>query len=68
MGDAGLVGLNFLGNDVASISSGELAPAVNGPAYTNLPLPAATNWVLVLTALALAFAAAAMIRRRALKQ
>ena len=73
-GAAGGVSLTFLGpgtsdgSPVESISSGELAPAVNGPQYTNLPLPAATNWVLVLLALTLAFAAAVVIRRRALKQ
>ena len=73
-GAAGSVHLNFLGpgtpdgSPVESISSGELAPAVNGPQYTNLPLPAATNWALVLLALTLSFAAAVMIRRHALKQ
>jgi len=66
-GAAGSVTLNFLGNDVESIASGELAPAVNGPQYTNVPLPAANWWALILVTFALAFAAAIVIRRNALK-
>ena len=67
-GDAGGVSLNLKsGTDVESVATGELASGVIGPTYTNLPLPTAGEWMLVLTALALAFAAAVMIRKRALK-
>lgn len=66
-GSAGSVTLNFLGNDVVSVETGLLAPAVLGQLYTNVPLPAAKDWVLILMAVVLVLAATVVIRKRALK-
>ena len=65
----GSIGLNFLVNDVVATATG-LAPAAqnNAAAFTNVvPAPAAKGWVLVFLGVVLALAAAAMLRKKALK-